>query len=77
MVLQEAEVELGVWEALTDLDVLPFVFDVKQAVDPQPELVISGERVGTEGMRGEEEGGEMGQGSVRVSKEQKRDKEKN
>lgn len=73
MVLQEALVEQGVWEALSDLGVLPFVFDVLQVVDPQPELVISGERVGTKGMRGEEGEREMGQG--RVPKEQKRNNE--
>lgn len=46
VVLQEAQVELGVWETLTDLDVLRRVFLIKQVVTTQPELVIAGERGG-------------------------------
>lgn len=69
VVLQEAHVELRVWEALTDLDILPFVFNVFHIVDPQPELVISGERGGDEG--NEERGGGKGDGAEQHPSPQK------
>lgn len=46
VVLQEAQVELRVWEALSNLDKLCCVFILKQVVATQPELVITGEREG-------------------------------
>lgn len=42
MVLQKAQVELRMWEALVDLDKLCCAFHFKQAVATQPELVIPG-----------------------------------
>lgn len=42
MVLQKAQVELRMWEALIDLNKLRCVFLLKQAVAAQPELVIAG-----------------------------------
>lgn len=46
MVLQEAQVELRMWEAATDVDKLGSVFVLKQVVAPQPQLIIAGERGG-------------------------------
>lgn len=77
VVLQEAQVELRVWEAFTDLDELCCVFILKQVVATQPELVITGEREGPRGMRREEGKGRRGRAARgRVPKERKRNKDK-
>lgn len=56
MVLQKAQVELRMWEALVDLDKLCCAFHFKQAVATQPELVIPGRRGGPRDEDGEGEG---------------------
>lgn len=60
VVLQEAQVEARVWEAVADLDKLGCVFVLKQVVATQPQLVIAGESGGAPGNK--ERGGGKGDG---------------